>query len=54
MRKFLITSIRNFDSLSFRKLSGRFGPRVARDVVDTLGRASPVRTEALTFICTVG
>ena len=33
--QFLITKIRNFDSFSFGEVSGRFGPRVTRDVVDT-------------------
>ena len=50
MHKSLITIIRKFDSFSFWKVSDRFGPRVMRDMVDTLGRARPVRTAALTFI----
>ena len=51
MRNFLITKIRNFDSFSFRDVSDSFVPRVMRDGVDTLGRARPVCTEALIFIC---
>ena len=51
MRNFLITKIRNFDSFSFRDVSYSFVPRVMRDGVDTLGRARPVCTEALIFIC---
>ena len=50
MRNSLITKIRNFDSFSFQDVSDSFVPRVTRDVVDTLGRARPVCTEALIFI----
>ena len=53
MRNFLITKIRNFDSFSFRDVSYSFVPRVMRDGVDTLGRARPVCTEALIFICVI-
>ena len=50
MRNFLIIKNCNFDHFSFRDVSGSFVPRVTRDVVDTLGRARPVCTEALIFI----
>ena len=32
-------------------MSGRFVPKITRDMVDTLGRAHPVCTKALIFIC---